>query len=108
MVLSGLPDVTIQDWLPLKFGEEQALAAVTILLVGFMESLSITKLLAEKYDYHIGVEQEVVSLGLCNLIGAMFSGYVGVGSFSRSAVVASLGSHTPIHGLVTGMHQSKF
>jgi MFS superfamily sulfate permease-like transporter len=47
------------------------------------------------------LHQELVALGLCNLVGSFFSAYPASASLSRSALVSSLTgpSCTPMHGL---------
>lgn len=45
--------------------------------------------------------QEIVALGVCNLLGAFFRSYPVNGSFSRSAVSDASGVKTPAAGLYT-------
>jgi MFS superfamily sulfate permease-like transporter len=82
---------------------KQLSTAFVLFLVGFMESISISKALARKNKYEISVQQEIVSMGLANLFGAMFSSYSTTGSFSRSAVSADIGAKTGLQGAVTGV-----
>lgn len=77
-------------------------AAVSISVIGFMESISIAKALAVKHGYELVPGQELVALGAANVVGSMFSAYPVTGSFSRSAVNNSVGARTPLSGMVTG------
>ncbi len=47
--------------------------------------------LARKNGYELQYNQEIVSLGLANFVGAFFSSYTTTGSFSRSAISNSCG-----------------
>mmetsp|Transcript_108070 Transcript_108070/g.345132 ORF Transcript_108070/g.345132 Transcript_108070/m.345132 type:complete len:210 (-) Transcript_108070:670-1299(-) len=68
-----------------------------------MESMAIGKNLASQHGYDIDAGQELLALGLSNLVGAMFSSYPVTGSFSRSAVANSTGAVSQIAGLVTSL-----
>lgn len=46
--------------------------------------------------------QEMLSLGLCNAVGAFFHSMPVTGSFSRSAVNNASGVRTPLAGIYTG------
>ena len=77
--------------------------AFILFLVGFMESISISKALARRHSYNISVTQEIISLGIANLVGGMFGSYAATGSFSRSAVSADIGAKTQLQGAITGV-----
>jgi MFS superfamily sulfate permease-like transporter len=77
-----------------------------LFLVGFMESISISKALARRHGYRVNVTQEIFAMGMANLIGGMFSAYPATGSFSRSAVSADVGGKTPLQGIITGARPS--
>lgn len=47
--------------------------------------------------------QEMLTLGLCNLVGSFFQSIPVTGSFSRSAVSNASGVRTPFGGLYTGI-----
>ena len=97
--------MTISMWGPLLRGEtdigKQIGLALVVMLVDFMESISIAKMLAKKGKYQIAVTQEIVGLGLANFAGSMCSAYTTTGSFSRSAVSADIGSKTGLFGVFT-------
>lgn len=46
--------------------------------------------------------QEMLTLGLCNVIGSFFQSIPVTGSFSRSAVNNASGVKTPLGGMYTG------
>jgi SulP family sulfate permease len=75
--------------------------ALTISLVGFMESISVAKAFANRKKYEVDANQELVGLGLANIGGAFFRGYPVTGGFSRTAVNAAAGSKTGVASLIT-------
>jgi sulfate transporter 4 len=78
-------------------------AAVSISVIGFMESISIAKALANQHGYTLVPGQELVALGAANIVGSCFSAYPVTGSFSRSAVNNSVGGKTALSGMVTAL-----
>lgn len=78
-------------------------SAITISLVGFMESVAVAKAFARQNNYEIDANQELRALGLANLGGAWFSGYPITGGFSRTAVNGQAGAKTPMAGLLTAI-----
>jgi sulfate transporter 4 len=85
-----------------KLGELLPTAA-TACLIGYMESVAIGKNLAAKHGYEIDAGQEMMALGLSNLVGGCLSCYPVTGSFSRSAVMNSTGGLTQLGGLVSAI-----
>merc|ERR1719215_577711 len=95
--------VTMNQW---NFGDLGKIlpTAVTVTLIGYMESIAISKNLAAKHKYDLDAGQELLALGMSNFIGSMFSCYPVTGSFSRSAVNNATGALTQAAGLVTGLN----
>lgn len=52
-------------------------------------------------NYTIDPSQELVAIGITNLLGPFIGGYSATGSFSRTAIQAKSGSRTPLAGIVT-------
>ncbi|MFC0471043.1 SulP family inorganic anion transporter [Halalkalibacter kiskunsagensis] len=77
--------------------------ALTIALLGFMESLAIGKTVAAKEHYKIDSNQELRALGLTNMIGSCFHSFPVNGSFSRTAVNYQTGGVTQIASIVTAI-----
>ncbi len=75
--------------------------ALTISLVGFMESISVAKNFARKHGYEVDADAELRALGLANVSGAFFGAYPVTGGFSRTAVNDQAGARTGVAGLVT-------
>ena len=76
-------------------------AALTILFVGFMESISVAQLIAAKEKYKVDSNQELIGLGLANLTASFFSAYPVTGGFSRTAVNHQAGARTGLSSIVT-------
>jgi sulfate transporter 4 len=96
---AGLPPVTINEWSPLS--TDYLLPVVILVIIGFMESISIAKKMAMKHRYEVDSSLELIGLGMANFIGSMFSTYPVVGSISRTAVNNDAGATSAISGIIT-------
>ena len=101
-VPSGLPDLIFPtvDWQVLL---KLLPTALTISLVGFMESIAVAQNFARQAGYKIDASQELRALGLANFFGSFFQGYPVTGGFSRTAVNAQSGAKTGMAALITAM-----
>jgi len=77
--------------------------ALIISLLGFMEAISIAKVMAARTRQKLDVNQELVGQGLANLVGSMGLSYPVSGSFSRSAVAFEAGAKTGLGNVVSGL-----
>lgn len=50
----------------------------------------------------LDASQEMIAVGLCNIVGSMFGSYPVNASFSRAAVGGASGVRTPLAGIYTG------
>ncbi|SMC63102.1 SulP family inorganic anion transporter [Cellulophaga tyrosinoxydans] len=74
--------------------------ALTLALVGYLETISIGKALEEKLDEDtIEPNQELIALGVSNIIGSFFQSYSSTASFSRSAINGDAGAKTNLSAL---------
>ncbi|MCE7990399.1 MAG: sulfate permease [Roseivirga sp.] len=90
----GLPAFIIPDFKLGSFGELIPLA-LTIAVVAFMEAYSVSKALeAKKRDHKVMPNQELIALGVSNLVGSFFQSFPVTGGFSRSAVNHQVGANT--------------
>ncbi|XP_033749910.1 sodium-independent sulfate anion transporter-like isoform X2 [Pecten maximus] len=71
-------------------------------LLGLVELIAIGKAFARQNNYKIYPNQELISIGIANIISSFMSSYPVTGSFSRTAVNSQSGVKTPASGLVTG------
>lgn len=74
--------------------------ALVIAIVGFSLSIATGKTLAEKNNYEINPNQEMVAHGLANCLGSIFLGYPAFASLSRSAICHSLHAESPLHSFI--------
>nr|XP_055096712.1 sodium-independent sulfate anion transporter isoform X3 [Symphalangus syndactylus] len=72
-------------------------------LMGLLESIAVAKAFASQNNYRIDANQELLAIGLTNMLGSLVSSYPVTGSFGRTAVNAQSGVCTPAGGLVTGV-----
>ncbi|GAA5852562.1 hypothetical protein JCM8547_002544 [Rhodosporidiobolus lusitaniae] len=72
----------------------------TIILL--LEHIAIAKSFGRVNNYKIDPNQELIAIGVSNLVGTCFGAYPATGSFSRSAIKAKAGVRTPLAGWVTG------
>ncbi len=76
--------------------------ALTLVMVGYIETISIGKTLEAKQDeYKIRPNQELIALGLGNMVGSLFKSYPTTASFSRSAINAESGAKTGVSAIVS-------
>jgi SulP family sulfate permease len=75
-------------------------AALTIALVGFMESIAVAKVYATRHRYGLDANRELVALGMANVVGAFFRAFPTTGGFSRTAVNDQAGARTTVATLV--------
>tara|TARA_R110000868_G_scaffold44131_4_gene147743 strand:- start:2395 stop:4122 length:1728 start_codon:yes stop_codon:yes gene_type:complete len=74
--------------------------ALTLALVGYLETISIGKALEEKArEETIEANQELIALGVSNVIGSFFQSYSSTASFSRSAINGEAGAKTNLSAL---------
>ncbi|MCB9082005.1 MAG: solute carrier family 26 protein [Lewinellaceae bacterium] len=100
-VPSGLP-----QWMTPAFSLDafQTLlpVALTISLVGFMESIAVAKAIQSKHkNYKLDANQELVALGAANLAGGFFQSFPVTGGFSRTAVNDQAGAQTGMASLIS-------
>ena len=75
-------------------------AAVIVLLI---EHIAIAKSFGRVNNYTIDPSQELVALGVTNLLGPFLGAYPATGSFSRTAIKAKAGVRTPFAGVITAL-----
>jgi len=98
----GLPGLALPSF-NIDVMRELIPAAVAISLIGFMEAISIAKVMAARTRQRLSSNQELVGQGMGNLAASFFQGYAVSGSFSRSAVNIAAGAKTGFSSVVTGL-----
>ena len=78
--------------------------SLTLAIVGYLESISISKTIAEKYKYYqLDPNQELIALGSSNIIGSLFQSYPTTGGFSRTAVNDQAGARSGVASLICAL-----
>ncbi|UZJ52848.1 hypothetical protein CBS101457_002168 [Exobasidium rhododendri] len=72
-------------------------------IVLLLEHIAISKSFGRLNNYKIQPNQELIAIGVTNLVGPTFGAYPATGSFSRSAIKAKSGVRTPLAGWVTAV-----
>jgi sodium-independent sulfate anion transporter 11 len=75
--------------------------SISVVLVGVIEHIAMTKAFSRINGYRIDPNQEIIALGLTNVFGPFFGGYAATGSFSRSSVKSKTGVKSPFSGFIT-------
>ncbi len=86
----GLPGLRVRDVdgvMPLAFG---------CLLLAYIEGVSAARAFAVKHGYPLDARQELLGLGMANLLVAFGGGYPVAGGLSQSAVNEKAGAKTPL------------
>lgn len=75
-------------------------ASVIVVLI---EHISIAKSFGRVNNYTIDPSQEMVAIGVTNLLGPFLGAYPATGSFSRTAIKSKAGVRSPLGGLITAL-----
>lgn len=98
---SGLPEFKIPK-IEVGLIRELLPIAFTLVMIGYLEIISIGKTLEAKQDeYRVNPNQELIALGVSNMVGSLFKGYPSTSSFSRSAINEEAGATTGISSIVS-------
>lgn len=76
-------------------------SAILIALVGYVESVSVAKVLAARRRQKIDANRELTALGMSNIAAAIGGAMPVAGGFSRSVVNFDAGARTQFAAIVT-------
>lgn len=99
----GFPAFTVPA---LSIGDAIMLAplAFTVALMGYVGSMSICKSLEKPTDkMYAKPNQELIALGVANVVGGLFRSYPVSASFSRSAAFRESGAKTQVSAIVSSV-----
>lgn len=101
-VPSNLPPFKIPDF---NFENMRMLTsgAITLALIGLVEAVSISRVIALQSQQKLNNNQEFISQGLSNIVSSFFSSYISSGSFSRSGVNYQAGAKTPLSAIISAI-----
>ncbi|HLP73084.1 MAG TPA: bifunctional SulP family inorganic anion transporter/carbonic anhydrase [Bacteroidales bacterium] len=95
VIPSGLPALRIPELNMHDIGSVLSLAFACFLLA-YIESVSAARTLAQNNGYEIDARQELLALGVANLMTSLGQGYPVSGGLSQSAVNEKAGAKTPL------------
>ena len=75
----------------------------SVVIVMLIEHIAISKSFGRVNNYTISPSQELVAIGVSNLLGPFVGAYPATGSFSRTAIKSKAGVRTPLAGLITAI-----
>ncbi len=90
----GLPSLSIHD-----FGKLIS-PAITIALLGAIESLLSARVADSQIDDRHDPNQELIAQGLANIAAPLFGGFAATGAIARTTTNVKTGGRTPIAGLI--------
>ncbi|KAG0251142.1 hypothetical protein DFQ27_008972 [Actinomortierella ambigua] len=77
--------------------------SVLISIIGFVETIVITKQYATKHNYSVSPNRELVAMGVANIFGGLFQAIPAFGSMARSKINDKAGARTQLAGLITAL-----
>lgn len=90
----GLPELSIHD-----FGKLIS-PAITIALLGAIESLLSARVADSQIDDRHDPNQELMAQGLANVAAPLFGGFAATGAIARTSTNVKSGGRTPIAGII--------
>jgi SulP family sulfate permease len=100
-VPKGLPGFSLPD-IELSEVMELLPLAFLISMVGFMESISISKAIQlKRRNYSVSANRELIGLGFANISGSLFGTFPVSGGFSRTAVNDQAGANTNLSSWIS-------
>ena len=97
---SGLPGIGVPT---INASDISALIPVALacFVLAYGEAISVARSFAQKYDYEINPEQELIALGAANIATGMAHGFPVAGGMSQTAVNDMGGATSPVALIVT-------
>ena len=78
--------------------------ALTLSFIAFLEAISVAKAIELKHtNYKVIPNQELIAIGMGNIVGSFFQTYPATGGLSRSAVNNQVGAKTPMAAIVSSV-----
>ena len=93
VVPQGLPSLYIPN---VSSAPDILEGAVVVAVVSIALCIATAKTFADKNGYEIDTNQELLALGVSNLVGGLFQSYPAASSLSRSALAQTVGAKTQL------------
>ncbi|KAG9490649.1 hypothetical protein GDO78_006131 [Eleutherodactylus coqui] len=75
--------------------------AVPIAIIGFAMTVSLAEIFAKKHGYTISTNQEMIAIGMCNLIPSFFFCFSNCAALAKSLLRESTGANTQLNGIIS-------
>ncbi|KAL8580192.1 hypothetical protein ACOMHN_049252 [Nucella lapillus] len=99
-VPTGVPSPSIPD---VGNGLDYLTDGLIIIIVAFVQLVSVAKLMGLKHNYKVDSNQEMFALGMVNIVVSLFSGYISGASISRTVVQDSAGGRSQVASLFAAL-----
>ncbi|KAM4038114.1 sulfate transporter isoform 2-T3 [Anomaloglossus baeobatrachus] len=80
-----------------------ALGALSIAIIGFAITVSLSEMFAKKHGYEVKANQEMYAIGFCNIIPSFFHCFTTSAALAKTLVKESTGCRTQISGIMTSL-----
>ncbi|OCT87704.1 sulfate transporter [Xenopus laevis] len=80
-----------------------ALPALSIAIIGFAITVSLSEMFAKKHGYEVKANQEMYAIGFCNIIPAFFHCFTTSAALAKTLVKESTGCKTQVSGIMTSL-----
>jgi SulP family sulfate permease len=102
-VPGGLPSLQVPEFNAERVSQLFPIA-LALALIAFMEAISVAKAVEEKRgENRVNANQELIALGLSNVVGSFFQSYPVTGGFSRTAVNDQAGANTGLAAIISSL-----
>ncbi|XP_077327545.1 sulfate transporter-like [Lithobates pipiens] len=80
-----------------------AIDAIPIAIIGFAMTVSLAELFAKKHGYTVSTNQEMIAIGMCNLIPSFFYSFASCAALAKTMLKESTGANTQLNGIVSSI-----
>ena len=100
---AGLPSFKIPN-INQENIQQLAYLSLTLALIAFMEAISVAKAIEDrKRTAYVKPNQELIALGLSNIVGSFFQTYPATGGFSRTAINEQAGAKSAMSSIISAL-----
>jgi SulP family sulfate permease len=99
----SLPPLANLPLLDFDLISQLSTGALAVGAISLVESIAISRSIANQSDQRLDSNQEFIGQGLANMITGFFSGYAVSGSFTRSAINYEAGAKTSVSSIVSSV-----
>ncbi len=90
----ALPLIPLDDWLALVPG------TLAIVVIGYSESMAVSRRMADEHRYPVNSDRELIALGVSSLFAGVFKGFIASGGASQTASNDRAGARSQVSSLV--------